>query len=257
MWRRVLATIVGGAGIALLAALLVAPVAAAGGDPDDTGDDPLDELRAEVPEGFPGEFDLTEADERFGRLVELYGESTAVADFGDGSELTGPCGGFAYSYDSDGTLIDAAMDAGDDEPPLDLIDGGQAFTSGNRFKVDTNGIVVYYGFMPQSGDGPFNHDWSIKTSGVSLDSGGDPNDDGKNRNAGLVDLADELPVKFNANAEIEGSLDSDNLPTCAGTGHIEFVASGVTPLLVGSIALLAGGIFGLLFNARPAMTYKV
>ena len=71
--------------------------------------------------------------------------------------------------------VDAAADWGDDNPPVDLLDGGQAFTTSNRFKVDTRGVVVYYGFMPHEGDGPIDHEWEVKTSGISLDSGGDPN----------------------------------------------------------------------------------
>ena len=62
-----------------------------------------------MPEGEPGEFDLTEEDERFGMFVAAFGGSTAVADFGSGSELTGPCGGHAFSYDRDGVLLDAAV----------------------------------------------------------------------------------------------------------------------------------------------------
>ena len=38
--------------------------------------------------------------------------------------------------------------------------------------------------MPQEGIGPLDNSWFIKTSGVSLDSGGDANVDGDNRNAG-------------------------------------------------------------------------
>jgi hypothetical protein len=50
-----------------------------------------------------------------------------------------------WSYDGDGKLLDAAADLGDDSPPIDLLDKKQAFTSGNPFKVDTRGVVVYYG----------------------------------------------------------------------------------------------------------------
>jgi hypothetical protein len=234
-----------------LIALAWAPTAGA------QDDDPLDALRELVPPGFPGEYDLTEADAEFGELVEAYGETTEVADFGDGSELTGPCGGFAYSYDENGDLLDAAADLGDAGPPIDLIDLEQAFTSGNPFKVDTRGVVVYYGFAPREGTGPLDHEWYIKTSGISLDEGGDPNTDGKNRNAGLVDLDEDLPIKFSAKVEVEGQMMSDNLETCVGKGHVEFVGNGLTdPVGIAALVLLGGGIFGLLFNARPARTWK-
>lgn len=218
----------------------------------------LDEIRQLIPEGEPGEYDLTEADAEFGELVALFGESSEVADFGTGSELSGPCGGFAYSYDADGQLLDAAADAGDDNPPVDLLDGGQAFTAGNPFKVDTSGVVVYFGFAPRAGDGPLDHRWSIKTGGVSVDEGGDPNPNGKNRNAGLVDLDQDLPVKFSAKVKVEGRMDSTNLASCVGKGHVEFIGNGLLdPIGIGGLLLLGGGIFGLLFNARPARTWKV
>ena len=217
----------------------------------------LDEIRALVPEGDPGKYDLTEASEEFGQYVILFGQSTEVADFGDGSQLTGLCGGFAYSYDKNGDLLDAAIDLGDGDAPVDLLEGTQAFTSGNPFKVDPRGVVVYYGFSPESGDGPEDHRWYIKTSGISLDKGGDPNPQLKNRNAGLVDLNKDLPVKFTAKVKIEGHMMSENQPDCVGKGHVSFEGDGLTdPVGLAGLALLGGGIFGLLFNSRPAITWK-
>ena len=137
--------------------------------------DPNDALRALVPPGSPGKLDVTQGEAIYKQIAAAVGKSTAVADFGDGSKLTGPCGGFAWSYDGDGKLLDAAADLGDDQAPIDLLDGKQAFTSGNPFKVDTRGVVAYFGFAPETGDGPRNHNWTIKTAGVSLDSGGDDN----------------------------------------------------------------------------------
>jgi hypothetical protein len=117
--------------------------------------------------------------------------------------------------------------------------------------------VTYFGFMPQTGDGPMNHSWFIKTSGISLDSGGDPNTAGDNRNAGTVDLGEDLPVKFSANVKINGELTSDNLAPCVGEGNVEFIGNGLTdPVGIAALALLGGGLLGLLFNARPAMTYR-
>lgn len=241
------------------AVLVVAGGSARAGDeaPPPIDDQVLDEIRAGIPEGEPGEWDLVEGDGEFGRLVALLGQTTSVGDFGDGSQLTGMCGGYAYSYDENGKLIDAVVDIGDDGPPIDLIDGTQAFTSSNPFKVDTRGVVSYFGFSPQVGDGPLNHSWYVKTSGISLDKGGDPNTGMKNRNAGLVDLADDLPVKFSAKVKVEGEMTSANQPPCIGKGHVDFLGNGLTdPVGLGALALLGGGIFGLLFNARPARTWK-
>lgn len=219
--------------------------------------DTLDALRAEVPEGFPGKRDLTEANAEFGKLVEIYGQSTVVPNFGDGSQLTGTCGGYAYSFDEDGTLIDAAMAFGDGSPPIDVLDGGQGFTSSNPFEVDTRGLVQYYGFFPRASDGPKDHDWTIKTGGVSLDKGGDPNPNLKNRNAGIVDLAKDLPVKFTAKVRIEGKMTSTNIGNCEGKGHVKFLGNGLgDPVGLAGLALLGGGFFGLLFNSRPAQTYR-
>ncbi len=50
---------------------------------------------------------------------------------------------------------------------------------------------------------------------------------------------------------------SDNLATCFGKGHVSVEGDGLTdPVGIAGLALLGGGLFGLLFNARPAMTYK-
>lgn len=251
-WGRGCALVVGALG-------LVSSGPALAGDeaPPDIDQEVLDALRAEIPEGFPGESDLTEASEEFGRLVALYNQSTQVGAIGSGSKLTGLCGGYAYSFDKNGALLDAAMDVGDDSPPIDVIDGGQAFTSGNPFKVDPRGLVQYYGFSPENGDGPQNHTWTIKTSGISLDKGGDPNTNLKNHNSGLVDLDEDLPVKFSAKIKVSGEMKSENQPACVGSGHVDVVGDGLTdPVGIVGLALLGGGIFGLLFNARPAYTYK-
>ena len=217
----------------------------------------LDAIREGIPEGFPGKYDLTEAREEFGRLVTDFGQSTKVEDFGTGSTLEGVCGGWAYSYDENGDLLDAAFDLGDDDPPIDALSGEQAFTASNPFEVDTRGVVVYYGFSPEDGDGPREHRWFIKTSGVSLDSGGDPNPELKNRNVGIVDLAEDLPVKFTAVVKVEGEMTSQTQPDCIGQGYVKFIGNGLAdPVGLAGLALLGGGFFGLLFNARPAYTYK-
>jgi hypothetical protein len=248
-----LTRLIGGVGLAVVLGL-------AGGAPagaQDDGDGTLDAVRALVPVDDPGEYDLATAEILFGQLVAAYVASSAVDSFHNGSELTGVCGGFAYSYDEDGGLVDAAADFGDDNPPVDLLDGGQAFTSGNRFKVDTRGVVVYFGFMPHVGDGPLDHEWEIKASGIPLDSGGDSNPTVGNLTSGRVDLADDLPVKFSANAKVTGELTSANIGNCDGEGQVEFLGNGLAdPVGIAALALFAVGLLGLLFTARPAMTWK-
>jgi len=240
-----------------LGVLTLAFSAPAGAQDDQSGEDALDRLRALVPVGEPGEYDITEADAIYGQIAELVELDTTVEDFGSGSRLSGPCGGFAYSYDGDGFLLDAAADLGDASPPVDLIDGGQAFTSDNPFKVDTSGVVLYYGFSPRDGDGPHEHHWTIKTSGLSVDNGGDPNPSGKNRNVGLVDLDEQLPFDFSARVTVKGNMTSQNLEECIGEGHVEFVGGGlISPIGIAALAVFAGGLVGLLFNARPAKTWK-
>lgn len=228
-----------------------------GGGGGGQGQDPLDAIRAAIPEGEPGDFDLSRAQRRFGPLVAAFGDTTDI-DVSDSSALTGPCGGIAMSYDRDGELLDAALDAGSDAPPVDVLDGGQAFTSGNPFEVDTRGSVAYFGFMPRRGEGPMDHSWEITTEGISLDSGGDDNPRGNNRNAGLVDLAKQLPFAFTVDAEVSGQLTSANLPECAGSGHVRFTGGfplATVPGVAGTV-FLAAGVLGLLFNARPARTFR-
>jgi hypothetical protein len=243
-----------GVALGVLTLALGAPARA---QDDQSSDDALEQLRELVPVGEPGDYDITKADAIFGQIAELVGLTTAVEDFGGGSRLTGPCGGFAYSYDDAGFLLDAAADLGDSSPPIDLIDGGQAFTDDNPFKVDTSGVVLYYGFSPRDGDGPHEHHWTIKTSGLSADSGGDPNPQGKNRNVGLVDLDEQLPFDFSARVTVKGDMTSQNLEACIGEGHVEFIGGGLlSPIGIAALAVFAGGLVGLLFNARPAQTWK-
>jgi hypothetical protein len=219
----------------------------------------LDSLRADAPEGQPGDDDIQEGDDRFGRLVAIVGENgeNTLVSIGPSSKLEGVCGGWAYSFDENGELIDSAIALGNGTPPIDTFGGGQAFTSGNPFQVDTRGRVQYYGFMPRDDEGPRDHSWTIKTSGISLDSGGDPNENGKNRNAGIVDLDEDLPVKFSAKVQVSGRLDSSNIGSCVGEGYVKFIGNGLTdPVGIAGLLLLGGGVFGLLFNARPARTWR-
>ena len=92
---------------------------------------------------------------------------------------------------------------------------------------------------------------------MSVGSGGDPNPLGQNRNVGLVDLDEQLPFDFSAMVTVKGELTSQNLETCIGDGHVEFIGGGLlTPIGIASLAVFAGGLVGLLFNARPAKTWK-
>ncbi len=243
---------------ALLGAMIISTYGhAAAGDDTPLDDQVLAAIRVEIPEYDPGELDIDQANGDFDRLVTLLSQSTTVASFGDGSQLTGFCGGYAYSYDKDGKLLDAALDVGDDGPPIDLLDGVQAFTSGNSFQVDPQGVVAYFGFSPQTGDGPLDHSWFIKTSRVTLASGSDPNTPLNNREVGRIDLQDELPVAFSAKIKVEGELTSSNQPPCIGRGHVDFIGNGITgPVGLAALVLLGGGLLGLLLNARPTTTYK-
>ncbi len=64
-------------------------------------------------------------------------------------------------------------------------------------------------------------------------------------------------MKFSANAKVTGELTSANIGDCVGEGNVEFIGNGLTdPVGIAAIALFAGGLLGLLFNARPAMTWK-
>ena len=240
-WRRVRAGLIG---LIAAAAISSSPAGEAAAAP------PID------PDGFPPageELDDAAAEQLFVSL-----EGVAATGGPDGSSsLTGVCGGVAFSYDSDNELIDAAYDGGDGAPPVDLIDGGQAFTSGNRFKVDTNGTVNYYGFAPRSGDGPMDYDYELKVSGITVASQFEPNSSGNNRNGGTIDLASDLPFAFDANIDASGTLKIGASEFCAGEGNVEFIGNGLVsiPGGIGILVLAVGGV-GIFVNARPARTWK-
>lgn len=209
---------------------------------------------AGVPPTNPGELELDAATAEFDRVAAAVPAPTETSG---SSSLTGPCGGFAYSYDGGGVLIDAAVDLGDGGPPIDAMDGGQAFTSDNPFVVDASGQVVYYGFAPRSGDGPQDHSYSIEVAGVGVASGGDPNPNLRNRETGVIDLADELPITFSARAQVSGRMDSANLESCVGEGYVELRGNGLAdPVGLASLALLGVGLVGIVFNARPARIWR-
>ncbi len=225
----------------------------------------------EVPGGEPGERDLTPADPSFLEpMAQALGaqglETEMSAD--SSSKLLGDCSGMAMSFDGDGVMHDWAIGVPSNEgggPTGQLIDvhgegevGTRAFTKSNPFKV--HDLVVYFGRLPASGEGPIEHNWSIETAGISIDQGGDPNPNGKNRNAGTVNLVEDLPPVLRPAGifPMSGELTSQNGLSCTAEGWIQF--EGGNPLLTAPSAVAAAfggiGLLGLLFNARPATTWK-
>lgn len=201
--------------------------------------------------GEAGDLDLPPGELVYTGVVEAV--SAEDLPDGGGSELSGPCLGLALSFDGDGAVLDAAADFDPAAPPIDLVDGGQAFTSSNPFEVDVNGWVVYAG---KAEPAPIDHSWKIVVQGLSLDKGGDDNPDAETHNAGSVDLAGDLPApaKVSALFHIDGSMSAADGFNCQGSGYIKTVGGAPVLAGVGLILLLAGGI-GALFNARPAKTW--
>lgn len=133
------------------------------------------------------------------------------------------------------------------------------------------------------------HQWQVDVMEISADYGGDPNPRDKNRNAGLIDLGNvlgddggatqfDLPFDFRAKVKTRGAIvdlfGPDRLPAfdagsidalasgreyCYGEGWVEFVGDQF-PLFTApgalATALAAAGFAGLLFNARPALSWR-
>ena len=175
------------------------------------------------------------------------------------------CGGVAISYDEAGEPVDRIFRSRFGGPIVDwsesegdgvLVPG---MTAENPFVVDSEGFVLYYGELENAGgDGPRNHEWAIVTGGISLDAGGDDNPDGNNRNAGKVDLGANLPTPISGTVKITGTLTSENGANCEGAGFVQFTSSNplATPAGAAGILLAFGGFIGLLFNSRPAITWR-
>lgn len=235
------------------------------GDFADLNGDGIPDLGQLPPEGVAGIWD-----DRVGEVTEEGFLDAVSGEFDPadtGSSLTGPCKGVVISYDSAGMSIDAMFDRGDDEPPYDVY-GHQAMTRKNPLEVDTGGVLVYFGStIPETFH---DHRWFIKAEGLFGDDGGDPNPRDKNRNAGSVDFGDLLPFQFTALIQAKGAfvdgwgaeplpvMDSYPAPNCTGDGWVKFV--GPNPLLTppGMLAALlaAAGFTGVLFNARPALSWR-
>jgi hypothetical protein len=196
---------------------------------------------------------------------------------GSGSTLRGPCMGMAWSYDADGEPLDVAWDWDRSGPPIGLDGDGnvvQKFDSADPFDVHVDGAVIYTGVAGglTDGSGPLEHDWFIQLkflgfAGTNIDAGGDPNENGENRNLGAVNFAEDLPgpAKISglvaANAQMdapssgaEGAAERNPSPFfCIGSGFVEF--QGGIPLTAPGVALLLLSSVGMLFNARPARTF--
>jgi hypothetical protein len=114
--------------------------------------------------------------------------------------------------------------------------------------------------------------------GVSADDGGDPNPRDKNRNAGIMELGDLLPFQFQAKVKAQGVFvdrwGPGELPEytaedvagvfsghtiCFGEAWVQFVGDSY-PLFTApgalATALAAAGFSGILFNARPALSWR-
>ena len=234
-------------------ALSAAIVVVTGGTASSQEVPPIDQATLDSITPPPG----TELTDEQAEQIFVTLEGTQAGATSDDSSLTGPCGGVAFSYDGDDQLIDAAYDAGDDAPPVDLIDGGQAFTDDNRFKVDTAGSVSYFGFAPWSGDGPMNYTYTLEVAGVEVASATEENSNGNNRNGGTIDVGGEVPFGFDAKVDAAGDIKIDGAVYCAGEGKVEFVGNGLLSIPGGiGILVLGTGLIGVFVNARPARTWR-
>ncbi|MBS1195382.1 MAG: hypothetical protein H6R33_102 [Actinobacteria bacterium] len=247
-------------------------------------DIPVEGPEGDIPVGIAGIWDdaigaLT-PEEFLGR-VDPEGQGFDLEE--SGAYLFGPCGGSALSYDAKGNSLDAAVDLGDGNPPVDIY-GEPAFTEGNPFQVDSGGTVLYFGFtLPDPGlsgvgDAFHDHRWELVIMGVSADDGGDPNPNDKNRNAGIMELGDLLPFQFQAKVKAQGvfvdgwgdnelsAYTADDVATvfaghtiCFGEAWVEFVGDSY-PLFTApgalATALALAGFSGILFNARPALSWR-
>jgi hypothetical protein len=233
---------------------------------EDRNGDGIPDFKEVPPEGIAGIWDDSVGEVDDEAFLDAVGSGGFATD-DDGSSLTGPCKGVAISYDADGNSVDAFIDRGGSEPMIDVF-GNQKMTRGNPFEVDTRGTLLYFG---SSQPATFhNHRWYLKAEGIFKDDGGDPNPRDKNRNAGSVDFGSLLPFPFTALVVAEGvwvdgwgpaelpDQEAYPEPNCIGRGWVKFV--GPNPFLTapGILATLfaAAGFTGVLFNARPALSWR-
>ncbi|MEX0826836.1 MAG: hypothetical protein WD184_08830 [Acidimicrobiia bacterium] len=275
-WRNLLLA------VGLIMLIGAAPYATAQGDPtidlfefipeqfrddfEDRNGDGIPDFKEVPPEGIAGIWDDAVGEVEDQAFLDAVGSDSFDTD-DEGSSLTGPCKGVVISYDADGSSVDAFIDRGGPDPLID-INGNQAMTKSNPFEVDTRGTLLYFG---SSQPATFhNHRWYLKAEGIFKDDGGDPNPRDKNRNAGSVDFGALLPFPFTALVVAEGAWVDEWGPTelpdqatypepnCIGRGWVKFV--GPNPFLTppGILATLfaAAGFTGVLFNARPALSWR-
>ncbi len=272
----------------------------------ETEDDEID--LTDLEEGIPGIWDDLIGATTPEEFEDMILPQIPIFDVDDeGSMLVGPCGGLAVSYDERGWSVDAMIDLSDGNPPVDVFTGDQAMTADNPFRIDPAGLIVYWG---RTKDVPtfslagqiegvnygdpapafHDHSWAMYIMGISADTGGDPNQRDKNRNAGVVELGKilgdvdagpidltELRAKIKARGAIVDlyatslagnplpeDVDKDNIfgiaamrEYCYGEGWVEFIGSG-PPMTATAIAsvLAAAGFAGLLFNVRPAQSWR-
>ena len=249
---------------------------------DHIPDIPVEGAEGDIPEGIAGIWDdavgAVTAEEFLARVDP---EGTGFDLDEEGAYLFGPCGGAAMSFAANGDSLDAAVDLGDGSPPVDIY-GEAAMTAGNPFQVDSGGHVAYFGFTREDPGltlGAFhNHRWEVVVMEVAADDGGDPNPQDKNRNAGLVGLFDTLPFQFRAKVQAQGvfvdqwgdadlpAYTADDVQTvfaghtvCFWEGWVEFVGGGFPLFTIpGALAsaLALAGFSGVLFNARPALSWR-
>ena len=211
------------------------------------------------------------------QIARAGGDQGLIA--GSGSALKGACMGQAWSFDDDGRPLDVAFDWNRELPPVKYSTDPdeplvQAFTADDPFKVHVDGAVIYTGIAGgfEDGTGPYDHDWFINMNfvgfaGTNVDSGGDPNTGYENRNAGAVNLNQDLPEpakisglvalngQISAPGTGEGAPGAQNAEPflCVGSGFADL--TGGIPVTAPGVALLLMSTAGLLFNARPAKTF--
>lgn len=211
------------------------------------------------------------------QIARAGGDQGLIA--GSGSSLKGACFGQAWSFDADGQPLDVAFDWNRELPPVKYSTDPdepleQAFTADDPFVVHVDGAVIYTGIAGgfEDGTGPYGHDWFIKMNfvgfaGTNVDSGGDPNTNYENRNAGAVNFNQDLPqpAKISGLVAVNGQIaapgtgegssgqQNDVAFLCAGSGFVDM--TGGIPVTAPGVALLLLSTAGLLFNARPAKTF--
>ena len=209
------------------------------------------------PIGEHGDFHNTESSAA--ELLVQAALQEAGVDGGGGASLDGPCGGFALSFDDKGKLIDAAYRDPTDQSaspvriwPADKL-GETVFDKSDPFEVNPGGTVIYRGTTVED---LTNHNWEVNST-FALDTGGDDNPDRERDNFGAVDLGGTLPLQFTGLFKIDGFIEGDGGVRCEGSGWVKFVGPWPPLTAAGAVAAVfaAGGFAGILFNARPAMTF--